>query len=144
MIDQPHMVRRVDAAQATLEQFRDKPFRLGQHDCVRLVAAHLRRLGYQVRLPSKGSYATPRSALKALRDRGFETVADAIDSMGLERIPVATALVGDIVCGAAEDPLGALGVMLGNGRIVGYHEDLPGASVLQVRHMAAAWRAQPI
>jgi hypothetical protein len=143
MINQPEMLRRVQAAQATLDEFKGKPFKFGERDCVRLVAAHLRRLGYAVLLPSKGSYATARSALKALKARGFETVAQGMDGMGFQRIPVASALVGDIVSGAADDPLGALGILLGNGRLVGYHEQMPGAAVLQVRNMDVAWRAAP-
>lgn len=137
---QHEMVRRVAAAQATLQQFRDKPFKFGDRDCVRMVAAHLRRLGHRVKLPAKGSYASARSALKVLRDRGHDTLADALDAMGLERIPPANALVGDIVQGDSGDALGALGVVLGNGRIVGFHEHAAGATVLQIEKMAAAWR----
>lgn len=143
MSDQPEMLRRVAASQATLDEFKDKPFKLGERDCVRMVAAHLRRLGYKVKLPSRGSYRTPLSARKALQDRGFATVAAAMDAMGLERIPVALALVGDVVSGAADDPLGALGVLLGNGRLVGYHEVAVGACVMQARHMDIAWRVVP-
>ena len=41
------MVRRRDAAQATLDRFRDRPLRFGAQDCVRLVAFHLRQLGHR-------------------------------------------------------------------------------------------------
>ena len=136
-------ITRVAAAQATLDEFKGKRFRFGESDCVRLVASHLRRLGYKVRLPAKGSYASARSALKALRARGFDTLADALDALGLERIAPAAAIVGDIVQGASGDALGALGIVLGNERLVGYHEHAPGAVVLQQVNMAAAWRAPP-
>ncbi|WP_267395586.1 MULTISPECIES: hypothetical protein [unclassified Sphingomonas] len=137
-----HMLRRVAAAQATLDEFRGEPFRWGHSDCSRLVAAHLRRLGYKVRLPAKGSYGTARAAMKQLRGRGFATLADALDGMGLERIPPAAALVGDIVQGASGDAFGALGVLLDNGRLVGYHEHADGAAVLQQVDLAAAWRVE--
>ncbi|WP_242095415.1 hypothetical protein [Sphingomonas sp. CROZ-RG-20F-R02-07] len=136
------MIRRVAAAQATLEEFRDKPFKMGERDCVRMVAAHLRRLGYKVRLPAKGSYASVKTALKALRVRGFGTLADALDAMGLERVAPAATLPGDIVQGESADALGALGIVLSNGRLVGYHEHAPGAAVLQRLSLSAAWRVK--
>lgn len=141
---EPEMIRRVAAAQATLDEFRDKPFKMGERDCVRMVAAHLRRMGHKVRLPAKGSYASARSALKALRARGFDKLADALDAMGLERIAPAAALPGDIVLGEATDVLGALGIALSNGRLVGYHEHAPGAAVLQRLSLSAAWRVRPL
>ena len=138
------MVRRVAAAQATLDEFLGKPFQWGRNDCARMIAAHLRRLGYKVQVPSKGSYATPRSALKALRARGFESMADAVDAVGLERIAPAQAVAGDIVGGASGDPFGALGIKLSNGRLLGYHEDAVGAAILQELNLDAAWRVTPI
>lgn len=136
--------RRVAAAQATLEAFRGKPFRWGRCDCSRIAAAHLRRMGHQVRLPAAGSYGSARGALKALRERGHETLAEALDAMGLERIAPAAALVGDLVTGAADEALGALGVMLGNGRMLGFHEHAAGAAVLQKVALSAAWRVPPL
>lgn len=138
------MVRRVAAAQATLDEFVGKPFRWGHNDCARLVAAHLRRMGYKVRVPSKGSYASSRSALKMLRARGFDSMGAAIDAVGLERIAPAEANAGDIVQGASGDAFGALGVKLGNGRLLGYHEHAPGAVVLQEVRLDVAWRVTPL
>lgn len=137
------MVRRVTAAQATLDEFVGKPFRWGHNDCARLVAAHLRRMGYKVRVPSKGSYASPRSALKMLRARGFESMAAAIDAVGLQRVAPAEAVAGDIVQGESGDAFGALGVKLSNGRLLGYHEHAVGAAVLQEVSLQIAWRVTP-
>lgn len=137
------MVRRVAAAQTTLDEFVGKPFRWGHNDCARLVAAHLRRMGYKVRVPSKGSYASPRSALKMLRARGFESMAAAIDAVGLQRVAPAEAVAGDIVQGESGDAFGALGVKLSNGRLLGYHEHAVGAAVLQEVSLQIAWRVTP-
>lgn len=136
------MVRRTAATQATLDEFVGKPFRWGRSDCARLVAAHLRRLGYTVRVPSAGSYACARSALKALRARGFESMAEALDAIGLERIAPIEAVAGDIVQGESGDVFGALGVKLGNGRLLGYHEHAVGAAVLQEVDLKLAWRVE--
>lgn len=136
------MVARRDAAQATLDAFKDKPLAYGIRDCARMVGWHLRRCGYQVKLPPTGSYRTARGALRKLRALGHASLPDALDALGLERIVPAAALVGDIVQGPGDDALAALGVMLGNGRIVGYHEDVPGAAVLQPLALQAAWRVE--
>ncbi|MBP8234455.1 MAG: hypothetical protein KAY22_19350 [Rhizorhabdus sp.] len=140
----PEAERRRLAAQATLDEFRDKPFKFGERDCVRMAAAHLRRLGYRVKLPAKGSYRTVRSARKALADRGFANICAAVDAHGLERIAPAAAVVGDIIAIPGEHDFGgALLVALGNGRCVGYHQDLVGAGVLQPIEYITAWRATP-
>lgn len=141
------MVRRRDAAQATLDKFRSKPMRLGTRDCLRMMAHHLRLLGYSVRLPPAGSYKTVRGALRKLRELGHESLPAAIDSLGLPRITAAAAIVGDIVqvpwIEAEDDPLCALMILLGNGRAVGYHQDAAGAEVLQPLTIVSAWRANP-
>lgn len=136
--------RRVAAAQATLDQFAGRPFRWGRADCARLVAAHLRRLGYRVQLPAAGSYASPRSAIKALAARGFASLGEALDALGLERIAPAAALPGDVVELPSIDRLGSLAIVLTNGRVVGFHQHAVGAAVLQPREWVAAWRARPV
>lgn len=141
----PEMIRRVAASQATLDQFGARPLQLGTADCVRMTAAHLRRLGYNVKLPPSGSYRTPRQAMKLLAARGCATLADALDQLGLERIAPAAAIVGDIVQLPAVDALGALTIQLTNGRVAGYHADAldRGAVVMQPSQFAAAWRVRP-
>ena len=138
-MDDP-LIRRVAAAQKTLDKWSVRPMKLGTSDCVRMAADHLRRLGYKVKLPPSGSYRTVNSALKALKARGYETLSEALDAMGLERIAPASAIVGDILMLPAVDRLGALVVCMGNGRACGYHEDVPAATVLQPLEFVAAWR----
>lgn len=140
MTPSPEMTRRVAAAQRTLDEFKDQPFRLGVRDCVRMTAAHLRRLGHAVRLPPQGSYRSRKAALKLLAERGYADLAAALDGFGFERITPAAALVGDVVQMPAVDELGALAIVLTNGRVIGFHEDAVGAVVLQPVRIAAAWR----
>ena len=139
------MVRRVQAAQTTLDRWSVRPMKLGTSDCVRMTAAHLRLLGYRVKLPPSGSYRTIKGAFKALKERGFESIADALNAMGLERIAPAAAVVGDVVMMPGVDGLGALTIQLTNGRVIGYHDDAPGgATALQPLEFVAAWRADPL
>ena len=145
------LIRRRDAAQATLDSWRKRRWRMGEADCVRMTAAHLRMLGYRVKLPPKGSYRTIKAARAKLEEAGFATLADALDALKLERIAPAAALVGDIIELASDDgeggllaSMGTLVVALGNGRVVGWHPDAPhGAEVLQPTEFVAAWRVEP-
>lgn len=139
------LVLRAAAAQATLDAWRTRPLRIGQADCVRMAAAHLRLLGYSVKLPAAGSYRTVRSALAALRRAGYPSVQAALDTLGLARITPAAAIIGDVIELACDLPgLPALTIALGNGRVVGWHPDYTaGAVVMQPLAAIAAWRADP-
>jgi len=134
------LVRRRDATQATVDAWKGKPFRLGYADCVRLAASHLRRMGRKVRLPAQGSYRTLRSAEKELAKRGYADLPAALDDMGLERIAPAAALPGDIIAIPSEHKIGCLMVAVGNGRAIGFHEDVDGAEILQPVEYVGAWR----
>lgn len=135
--------RRVKAAQATLDRFKDHPFAFGKNDCARLVAFHLRKLGYRPSLAKAGSYKTALSARAALKRAGYESLADALDGLGLPRIPPAAAVVGDVLQIPAVDAFGALAVAMGNGRVLGYHQDTVSAVVMQPLAFEAAWRVVP-
>lgn len=128
-------------AQAALKVFLGQPFQPGKHDCVRLAAFVLRQRGKRPGLARGGSYRSMIGAYRALRRAGFETLADALDTMGLQRIPPAAALPCDIIMVPAEGPFdGALHVAVGNGRTIGYHDGLPCAEILQPVQFVAAWR----
>ena len=137
------MVLRAEAAQKTLDQFKDRPLVYGTRDCVRMAAAHLRRMGHSVKLPAAGSYRSPRSGMKALKERGFDTLAGALDGLGFARIAPAAALVGDIIQMPGNAEIGALAIAMGNGRALSYHEDVVGAVIVQPLETLAAWRVEP-
>lgn len=136
---QPIMVRRVAAAQATLDRFKNVPFAFGSNDCARMAVFHLRQLGHRPKIAKAGTYSTLLGARRALARAGFATLADAIDAQGVFRIPPAAAIVGDLVMLPGVDDLGALGVALGNGRVIMWHEDAEGACVCQPVKFVAAW-----
>jgi hypothetical protein len=138
------LVRRRDAAERTLRTWETRPQKLGSADCVRMTAAHLRLLGYKVKLPPAGSYRTVNSAMKALEKAGHDSISAALDALGLERIAPAATIVGDIILMPAEHELGALVIVMGNGRVAGWHDDhAEGVVVMQPLQMIAAWRVDP-
>ncbi|MDO9489037.1 MAG: hypothetical protein Q7J32_11730 [Sphingomonadaceae bacterium] len=140
VIPRPLMLRRVAATQATVDRFKGRAFRFGSHDCARMVAYHLKQIGRPMRLAKAGTYRSLLGATRALRHLGYDSLAAALDDHGLTRIAPAAAVVGDIVELPGEPPFGALSVAVGNGRVLGFHQDTAGAEILQPTAFVAAWR----
>lgn len=131
----PLEIRR-DAAQATLERFRDVPFEAGKTDCAQVVKFHLRQLGRPLKFGQPLNYKTMMQARGLLKRLGFASVGDALGSQFPEIVPAA-ALVGDVIeLAASEDEkargLGGLVVYLGNNAVFGFHEELPGGTVMRI------------
>lgn len=138
------MVARRDAAQATLDRFQDVPHTWGRFDCAKMVAFHLRQLGYRVGISKAGVYSTPLGAKRALVRLGWPTLSHALDEvLQLPRIGFASVIVGDVLQLPSEDGMDALAIALGNGRALGYHPDVAGAVVVQPIEITAAWRVVP-
>lgn len=136
----PHLQRRVDAAQKTLDRFKGKPFKFGRWDCAQMVFFHLRAMGRPLKAAARaGSYHSLLGGVKQLKKAGHDDLVALMDSH-LERIPPAAALAGDIVAMPGLEGPGALTVAMGNGRVLGYHEEAEGAVVMQPVEMVVAWR----
>lgn len=140
----PHVIiARVDAAQATLDRFKEKPFEWGRYDCAKMVVFHLRKLGLQIGISKAGSYSTVLGAKRALNRLRWPSLSHAFDEvLQLERIAPAFLVTGDILQMPSEGPMDALAIALGNSRAISYHEDEVGAVVVQpvVEDIVAAWR----
>lgn len=134
------MALRQSATQATIDHFRDLPFQLGVADCAKMTIFHLKQFGIRFKLSKVGPYSTPIGARRAVRRLGFDTLAEALDDVGLQRIAPAEALIGDILELEADAPPGALHIAVGNGRTFAYHEDAATAVVMQPLRALAAWR----
>lgn len=143
----PPILRRRDAAQATLDAYTGRPFKLGYVDCVRVAAHHLRLLGHTVRLPPQGSYRTILGARRALAKRGYASNAEAVDATGLVRKAPAAMIVGDLAMMQDSHGLGGLVIALGNGRLLGFHEDLLPKGVLVLQPLGVpdiVWDGAPL
>ena len=115
------LLQRYDAAQATLDRYRDKKFRWGTNDCVHLVNFCLRELGLANQLKGLAytSYKGARTTLKAM---GAASLEDILDKR-FERIAPASVLIGDIVALAGSpDEFCGLGIALNDGRVFGFME----------------------
>lgn len=138
------MKRRADAAQATLKAFKDKPFKFGRFDCAQMLRQHLRHM----RRPIKGwaghsTYKSLAGGVKQLRKLGVSTLAELMDTE-FERIASASARIGDVLALPGMEGPGALAIALGNGRVLCWVEDFPGAVVAEpLGEFEAAWRVMP-
>lgn len=135
------MIRRVEAVQATIDRFRDKPLKLGTDDCVRMAAFALRKQGVRASLLKAGSYSSEVGARRVMKRLGYETLADAVDALGLPRIAPAMALPGDILSLRSKEGDVALTVAVGNGRVLGFWEAAGVCTVFQPVEYADAWRS---
>lgn len=139
--------RRADATRLTVSKFLGKRFTMrGGRDCGQLVRVHVRHLGikWKVSLAALGSYKDCASAAKALQRVGFPSIPALLD-VQFERIPFASALVGDLLQLDAGDgefaELGAMAVYLGNNAALGFHEDsIRAESLLLLETPLACWR----
>lgn len=141
MID--NLVRRRDAAQAILDRALGRPHKWSTLDCGKMAGLHLRKLGHTLELPKVGAYSTPAGAVKWLRTRGFESLEQRLDALGLPRIAPAHALVGDILALESIDALAALVIVLGQGQYLGFHEDSDVAVIIKPTAFAGCWSVLP-
>lgn len=134
----PTMIRRQQAVEATMAKYRFRPFDWkAKATCLHMARFHLRQMGKRPpALPQIGSLL---SAKKALKERGWDTVADMFDAIGLKRIPPAAMLLGDLAMLESADGMGSIVVSAG-GKVVGYHDDAEGMVVMDVVKYAGAWR----
>lgn len=132
------LLRREIATTATLEKYRDAEFSwLNGKTCLHLCRFHLRKMGH--RPPPLPRIRSAIGARRALDANGWADVGEMMDSL-LPRIAPAQMLLGDIAMLKSEDGFGALVVSLG-AKVMGWHDDAPGLTALEVLEFAGAWRA---
>lgn len=116
--------RRHAAIEATMARYRDRPFAWGKVDCAKVVAFHLKKLGYKIAISKAGAYQSPLGAQRAIKRMGYENLPLLLDGLGLSRIPYSRLALGDIVVAEGHAGLDAMGLYAGNGHVLGFHEDL--------------------
>lgn len=131
--------KRAAATQATIDRFLGKPLRWGVNDCVRMARFHLGRMDIHPEILKGVRYRSERGAILALRGTDCPDLQAAVDASGLAPIPAAMAWTGDLVALPAPDPWGvALFVSVGNGRLLGLHQER--FCILQPAEFTSAWR----
>jgi hypothetical protein len=134
-----NLYERMLATQKTVDAFKGKLFVEWGRDCIEMIAAHAKHMGRRLKVPK---YSDAKSAAAAMKELGFRTLADAMDA-NFRRIGAHEILLGDIVEGPGQNGFSTLMVALGNGRVLGFHEEIPHADVLQPTMISGAWRIEP-
>lgn len=132
--------KRRDATQQTLNRFVGQPFAIGRFDCGKMVISHLRAMGRRPRIGPGGTWQSMMGLHRFLRRHGGSGAACLDGWLPHSRISGASAIIGDIVQIPGEEPVGAFGVCVGNGRVLAYHEDAEGAAIIQPLQYLSAWR----
>lgn len=136
----PELERRKRATERTIARYRRKAFDWASGiTCVHLARFHLRNMGH--RPPGMPRFRSPLAAKKAMRERGWASVTEMLDSI-LPRIAPAQMLLGDIAVLPGDAGMDSVMICAGPRRLFGWREDQPTAVMLGVRldEVAAAWR----
>jgi hypothetical protein len=131
-----NFVQRIEATQKTVDAFKGKPFTEGRYDCVQLVVTHARNMGVRIRVADYGDNA---SAAAALREMGFRTLGEAMDHH-FTRIQPHEVLASDFVEVPGGNGFSSLMVAVGNGRTLGFQEEIPHCDILQPVLISGVWR----
>jgi hypothetical protein len=129
-------IKRQRATQKTVDACKGKAFVEWQNDCVKLVERHARNMGKPIKIPK---YHDAKSAADALRSLGVKSLAEALDKR-FTRIDPHQVLMADIVELPGANGFSGLTVAVGNGRVLGFHEDIATCDILQPLIISGAWR----
>lgn len=134
------LIVRVEAAQTAIDKHLNQALDWRQHDCAQLVTTALKALGHLSPLRRIRKYSSEKTALLAMRAARYQSMADAIDALGFDRIGPTSALAGDVVAFPADEQWGgyALGIALGDGRLIGFANGV--CDVAPVSIATLAWR----
>ena len=130
--------KRAIALKQTQDKFGAKPFKWGGCDCAKMLAFHLRKFSYKV--PKTGGYRSALGAKKKLTELGFEDLPSLVNSLGMEEIPLAFAMLGDVVSFESDDPIGGVGIVWGNGNMMAFHESFATPVVMTMGKIDRAWK----
>lgn len=139
MVSMKPLERRHAAIEATMARYRNRPFAWGKVDCARVVAFHLKQLGFKIAISKGGTYKSAVGAKSAIRRMGYETLGDMADGLGLTPIAPARMLLGDVCEVEGDNPVGTLCLYAGNGNIFGFHQDHPALVALKPNAVLRAW-----
>ena len=134
----PDLIRRQRALEKTLAKYRGKARDWKAVDCVRMLRSHLIAMGHK-KVPKLPNYNSAIGAKRALKDAGFGSIAEMLDSI-LPRIAPAMALPGDVLLVRGDEGFDAVTLSLGQ-KAFGWHEEAEGPVVLVLHEIEGAWRA---
>lgn len=122
--------RRVDATIATQAKLKDKPFDWAKAaTCIHLARYHAAQMGHK--LPIVPRFRSVLGAKKALRDVGFDSLPDLLDSY-FTRIPPAFMKVGDLLAIDGDQGFHSVVIKGDRTKFLGWHEDAVGCTIIEI------------
>jgi len=131
------LMRRMVLTEKTKEKYFGREFAWGSSDCAKIAAFHARKFGWKV--PKTSQYNTAFGAARCLKQMGCNTIEQLITKTGMKEITPAMAIVGDIVSFESDDTVGAVGIVVGNGNMLAFHEAVSGAAIISMNKIDKAW-----
>jgi len=140
-------IRRQQAAQAVLDQFKGRQIDYRDVDCGRMAKALLLAMGHKPRWARFSGYTTERGAVLKLKRAGFNDVAAVVDDLGFPRVPFSMAMRADLL-GFPDGGWTALGVAMGGGKFLAARGsdqvfEVGGDLPPHLMDQAFAWRVEP-
>lgn len=132
--------KRADAVRACIQRFRGKAYAPGKRDDVLMAAHLLHHLGISVPVLKGCEWKCEASGLRLLKRKGFGSLHEAVDTLGLERIGWGSARLGDLIALPSTCGVGALAVHTGNGTMLAYREGRDEAGIIRISDAIFAWR----
>ncbi|MBX7459562.1 DUF6950 family protein [Qipengyuania huizhouensis] len=132
--------RRRIATEKTLKRYQGKVFDWSKGiTCVHLARFHLRNMGHKPETLPR--FRSALGAKKALKEQGWASVADMLDSM-MPRIAPAQMMLGDLAIVPGEGGMDAIFVCAGPLKVFGWREDQPKMVILDIGldELTGAWR----
>lgn len=127
------------ATSKTFEKFNGHPLVLGKYDCARMVAFHLKQLGYKFSLLKGGSYSNEVGARLALKKLGVSSLSEIMDMHFPRYDAPSEAMTGDVMCVEGDGDTGdAMQVVLHRGNALGFHSGV--CAELQILQHKIAWK----
>jgi hypothetical protein len=132
--------RRRVATERTVAKYRARPFDWDGATCIHLARTQLRNMGH--RPPRIPRFYSIIGARRSLKQAGASSIVELIDNLGLERIPPAMMLIGDLAVLPGDEGFDSVVVCAG-GALIGWTEDHhDGVMNLHdaLPNVVAAWR----
>lgn len=135
----PVLVRRRDVTKLTRDRFKGVDFQWSSASCLHMAHSHLSEMGHV--LPDIPPFDTALGAARAMKERGWESVADMLDEF-LPRIAPASMWLGDLALIKGAGGLDAIFICAGPLKVFGWRDDVPDLVLLDMSfgELEGAWR----
>mgnify|MGYP000486486154 CR=1 FL=1 len=134
-----NMTERRDATHKTFSRWKDHSAGWDGNSCAHAWHTHLVNMGHE--MPEMPVFDSPTSAIRALKERGWNNLSEMLDHF-LTRIPPSAMLLGDVALVDGQDNLESILIFMAPRKFMGLdvNEDKFVLYDTDVGQMKGAWR----